>query len=159
MCVCLTQSSSFSKLNNNSPRSDAYTCVYVCVYTTHVLVELVKDRSPRLGCFQMCMYVCVCVCVCVSVYICVCVCAWVCVAIWQWRKSRDEKLRFFYAYHLHSLSSRSFTRSFKKTHSGGGFFWQGFLVVLRKLLSNFHRKFANLEKPWFLLASVNGPTG
>ena len=67
MCVCLTQSSSFSKLNNNSPRSDAYTCVYVCVYTTHVLVELVKDRSPRLGCFQMCMYVCS-VCVCVSEY-------------------------------------------------------------------------------------------
>ena len=69
-----------------------------------------------------------------------------CVAIWQWRKSRDEKSRFFYAYHLHSLSSRSFTRSFKKPHSGGGFFWRGFLVVLRKLLSNFHRKFANLEK-------------
>ena len=81
----------------------------------------------------------------------------VCVAIWQWRKSRDEKSRFFYAYHLHSLSSRSFTLSFKKTHSGGGFFWRGFLVVLRKLLSNFHRKFANLEKPRFLLASVNGP--
>ena len=81
-----------------------------------------------------------------------------CVAIWQWRKSRDEKSRFFYAYHLHSLSSRSFTRSFKKPHSGGGFFWRGFLVVLRKLLSNFHRKFANLEKPRFLLASVNGTT-
>ena len=32
------------------------------------------------------------------------------------------------------------------------------MVVLRKLLSNFHRKFANLEKPRFLLASVNGPT-
>ena len=80
-----------------------------------------------------------------------------CVEIWQWRKSRDEKSRFFYAYHLHSLSSRSFTRSLKKPHSGGGFFWRGFLVVLRKLLSNFHRKFANLEKPRFLLASVNGP--
>ena len=76
-----------------------------------------------------------------------------CAAIWQWRKSRDEKSRFFYAYHLHSLSSRSFTRSFKKNHSGGGFFWRGFLVVLRKLLC----KFANLEKPRFLLASVNGP--
>ena len=81
MCVCLTQSSSFSKLNNNSPRSGAYTCVYVCVYTTHVLVELVKDRSPRLGCFQMCMYVCVCVCVCVYLYIYVCVCVCVCVCV------------------------------------------------------------------------------
>ena len=68
-------------------------------------------------------------------------------------KNRD----FSTHYHLHSLSSRSFTRSFKKPHSGGGFFWRGFLVVLRKLLSNFHRKFANLEKPRFLLASVNGP--
>ena len=69
----------------------------------------------------------VCVCVCVC-DVCVCVCVCVC----------------------------SFTRSFKKTHSGGGFFWRGFLVVLRKLLSNFHRKFAILEKLWFLLASVNG---
>ena len=91
-------------------------------------------------CLQLC--VCVCVCVCVS---CVCVsCMCVCLPM------------LAYAYHLHSLSSRSFTRSFKKTHSGGGFFWRGFLVVLRKLLSNFHRKFANLEKPRFLLASVNG---
>ena len=95
---------------------------------------------------------CVCVCVCVSVSYSVIA------HLAAGESLRDEKSRFFYAYHLHSLSSRSFTRSFKKPHSGGGFFWRGFLVVLRKLLSNFHRKFANLEKPRFLLASVNGPS-
>ena len=56
-------------------------CMCVCVYTTHVLVELVKDRSPRLGCFQMCMYVCVCVCVYLYIYVCVCVCVCVCVRV------------------------------------------------------------------------------
>ena len=121
-------------------------CMCVCVYTTHVLVELVKDRSPRLGCFQMCMCVCVCVCV------CACVC--MCVAIWRSGESHVMKNHDF------SMPSiYTFTRSFKKTHSGGGFFWRGFLVVLRKLrklLSNFHHKFAILEKPRFLLASVNG---
>ena len=37
----------------------------------------------------------------------------------------------------------------KKSHSGGGFFWRGFLVVLRKTVSS---RFS--EKPRFLLASV-----
>ena len=67
-------------------------------------------------------------------------------------KNRDFSMPSIYTCKLCEVSRGVF----KKTHSGGGFFWRGFLVVLRKLLSNFHRKFAILEKPRFLLASVNG---
>ena len=51
MCVCLTQMSSFSNFDIIVLAWCVYKCV--CVYKTHVLVLLVKDRSPHLS-------VCVC---------------------------------------------------------------------------------------------------
>ena len=85
-------------------------------------------------------YNCVCVCVCVRVSFCVCEChpsiggAYNCVCVCV-----CEELK-------------------KKTTPEWGFSGEVFWLFWGQLLTNFHRKFAILEKPRFLLASVNGPS-
>ena len=68
-------------------------------------------------------------------------------------KNRD----FFSTPIIYTRKLREVSRGLKKKHYRIRFFWRGFWLFWGKLLSNFHRKFAILETPWFLLASVNGP--
>ena len=90
---------------------------------------------------------------CVCVYVCVCV---VCSNLAALGESHVMKNHDFSMPSIYTCKLREVSRGVSKNPLRKRFFWQGFLVVLRKLLSNFHRKFAFLEKPRFLLASVNG---
>ena len=152
--LCLTQTSSFCKLNEIVLDWGAYkcVCVCVCVSNTHVLV-LFKDRSPRLGCLQMCRCVCafvrLCVCVvCVSVCMCVClnyVHVHYAADRTRFQRARGsnpaegeshEKSRFFSTPSIYTRKLRDVSRGVKKQQlRNGGFFWWGFC------------KFAILEKP------------
>ncbi len=57
-------------------KQSAYVCMYVCVYSMHVCVQI---------CLCVCMYVCVCVYIYIYIYMCVCVCIYIYIYIYIYR--------------------------------------------------------------------------
>ena len=171
VCVCLTHTSSFSKSDIIVLDWGAYKCVCVCVCV----------RAFICVCLCVCVGVCMCgvYVLCVCIYVCVCVCACVCLnyvhihvhvhctlccGSYTISKSAGSnpavakvtwwKITIFLRLPFTLANFAKFHAEFKKKPTPECFF---LVVFWGKLLSNFHRKFAILEKTTVFASKCKWP--